>query len=108
MSDDELKAFYQANPGRFPKPAAAASATPALMPAAGTIEEIREPWVKVSIVTPATYIGPLMELATNRRGAFQGMEYLDPQRVLGVSAVAGTSTPRISMYFQPSSFAALI
>ena len=55
---------------------------PSLMPAAGTIEEIREPWVKVSIVTPATYIGPLMELATNRRGAFQGMEYLDPQRVL--------------------------
>jgi GTP-binding protein LepA len=38
--------------------------------------------VKLSVVTPTTYIGPLMELSTNRRGAFQNMEYLDPQRVL--------------------------
>jgi GTP-binding protein LepA len=55
---------------------------PSLLPAAGSIEEIREPWVRVSVVTPSTYIGPLMELATNRRGTFQGMDYLDPQRVL--------------------------
>ncbi|HEX8939128.1 MAG TPA: translation elongation factor 4 [Candidatus Limnocylindrales bacterium] len=55
---------------------------PSQMPNAGEIEEIREPWVKVSIVTPGTYIGALMELGTNRRGAFLGMEYLDPQRVL--------------------------
>ncbi len=55
---------------------------PSLLPSSGTIEEIREPWVRLSIVTPSTYIGPLMELATNRRGAFEGMDYLDPQRVL--------------------------
>jgi GTP-binding protein LepA len=55
---------------------------PSKMPDAGVIEEIQEPWVKLGIVTPSTYIGPLMELATNRRGAFMGMEYLDPQRVL--------------------------
>jgi GTP-binding protein LepA len=55
---------------------------PSLLPNASTIEEIREPWVRVSIVTPTTYIGPLMELSTNRRGTFDGMDYLDPQRVL--------------------------
>ncbi len=55
---------------------------PSKMPNAGEIEEILEPWVKLGIVTPASYIGTLMELAKNRRGTFLEMEYLDPQRVL--------------------------
>ena len=55
---------------------------PAKLPNVSDIEEIREPWVSLSVVTPSQYIGPLMELSTNRRGGFQGMEYLDPQRVL--------------------------
>jgi GTP-binding protein LepA len=55
---------------------------PSKMPDAGQIEEIREPWVKLGIVTPSTYIGTLMELTKNRRGSFVGMEYLDPKRVL--------------------------
>ncbi len=55
---------------------------PSKMPNAGEIEEILEPWVKLGIVTPTTYIGTLMELAKNRRGTFVNMEYLDPQRVL--------------------------
>ncbi len=55
---------------------------PALFPPAGEIEAISEPWVNLSVVTPSQFIGALMELSTNRRGAFMGMEYLDPQRVL--------------------------
>jgi GTP-binding protein LepA len=55
---------------------------PARFPPAGEIEEIQEPWVTVSIVSPASYIGTLMELSTNHRGSFIDMEYLDPQRVL--------------------------
>ena len=55
---------------------------PSKMPDAGQIEEIHEPWVKLGIVTPSTYIGTLMELAKNRRGTFLDMEYLDPKRVL--------------------------
>ena len=55
---------------------------PSRMPGAGDIEAILEPWVKVSIVTPTSYIGTLIELGTNRRGSFSAMEYLDPQRVL--------------------------
>jgi len=55
---------------------------PAMLPALGEIESIAEPWVKLNIVTPTTYIGSLMELSTARRGTFRTMEYLDPQRVL--------------------------
>jgi GTP-binding protein LepA len=55
---------------------------PSKLPPVNDIEEIREPWVRLSVVTPATYIGALMELSTNRRGAFIDLEYLDPTRVL--------------------------
>jgi len=55
---------------------------PAKLPPISDIEEIREPWVRLSVVTPSSYIGPLMELSTNRRGSFQNMEYLDPNRVV--------------------------
>ena len=55
---------------------------PALLPEPGEIEAIEEPWVKLSVVTPTGYIGPLMELSTNRRGEFMTMEYLDPTRVV--------------------------
>jgi GTP-binding protein LepA len=55
---------------------------PSKLPPIGEIEEIREPWVQLSVVTPASYIGALMELSTNRRGSFVGLEYLDPTRVL--------------------------
>ena len=55
---------------------------PAHLPAISEIEEIREPWVRLSVVTPSSYIGPLMELSTNRRGAFIDLEYIDPTRVL--------------------------
>jgi GTP-binding protein LepA len=55
---------------------------PARLPGPSEIESIEEPWVKLSVVTPSTYIGPLMELSTNRRGDFVEMEYLDPTRVV--------------------------
>jgi len=54
---------------------------PAQLPNAGEIEQIREPWVAAQVIAPADYIGPIMELATGRRGEFQNMEYLDPRRV---------------------------
>jgi GTP-binding protein LepA len=55
---------------------------PALLPEPSAIESIEEPWVDLSVVTPSQYIGPLMELSTNRRGSFKTMEYLDPTRVV--------------------------
>jgi GTP-binding protein LepA len=55
---------------------------PAELPDPSDIESIAEPWVRVQVVTPSSYIGALMELSTNRRGSFSGMDYLDPERVL--------------------------
>ncbi len=55
---------------------------PSRLPNVSEIEEILEPWVRVSVVTPSSYIGPLMELSTNRRGSFVDLEYIDPVRVL--------------------------
>jgi GTP-binding protein LepA len=55
---------------------------PAHLPSIGDIETISEPWVKASVITPSGYIGTLMELSTGRRGTFDTMEYLDPERVL--------------------------
>jgi GTP-binding protein LepA len=54
---------------------------PAQMPDPGEIERISEPWVSAQVITPTDYIGPIMELATARRGEFRNMEYLDPRRV---------------------------
>jgi GTP-binding protein LepA len=55
---------------------------PSLLPNPSDIDVLEEPWVNLSVVTPSQYIGPLMELSTNRRGLFQNMEYLDPTRVV--------------------------
>jgi len=54
---------------------------PARMPPAGEVEVISEPWVEATVISPTDYIGPIMELATTRRGDFVKMEYLDPKRV---------------------------
>jgi GTP-binding protein LepA len=55
---------------------------PSELPPTDQIEEIHEPWMHISLFTPADYIGPLMELATKRRGEYEKMEYLDQHRVM--------------------------
>ncbi|MEY2733539.1 MAG: GTP-binding protein LepA [Gemmatimonadota bacterium] len=54
---------------------------PALMPPAGVIDYIEEPYVKARIMVPTDYIGPIMTLGTERRGEYKGMSYLDTTRV---------------------------
>jgi GTP-binding protein LepA len=54
---------------------------PALMPPAGVIDRIEEPYVKARIMAPSDYIGPIMTLGTERRGVYRNMTYLDQQRV---------------------------
>jgi len=56
--------------------------SPADLPPEGDIEEIREPWAEVTLVTPAEHVGAVMELANRRRGLQKRMEYLDQKRVL--------------------------
>ena len=54
---------------------------PSDMPSPGEIEEIREPWLDISVIVPTRYIGAVMELVTGRRGTYREMVYLDEERV---------------------------
>jgi GTP-binding protein LepA len=53
---------------------------PAEMPR--DLEVVEEPYVKASVIVPKDYVGPVMELATDRRGRFDHLEYLSEDRVL--------------------------
>ncbi len=53
---------------------------PADLPSPGEIEEIREPWMKITIIAPSRYIGTVMELVTSRRGIYEELSYLDEDR----------------------------
>jgi GTP-binding protein LepA len=55
--------------------------SPAELPDESKIVEIREPWMNIEIFTPTDYYGPIMELATKRRGSFKSQEYPAPSRV---------------------------
>ncbi len=44
------------------------------------IEEVREPFIKVTSFVPADYVGKVMQLCQDRRGIFGGMDYITPQR----------------------------
>lgn len=55
--------------------------SPVKLPDRTLIKEIEEPFVKTSIFTPATYIGPIMELCQGKRGIYIGMDYIDQTRV---------------------------
>ncbi len=55
---------------------------PAMLPEPGTILEIREPWMRVTIIVPTNYVGPIMDLAQNKRGTLMDMSYVDPTRAM--------------------------
>ena len=55
--------------------------SPVKMPKREVISKTLEPFVKVSIFSPSTYIGPIMELCQNKRGNFINIDYLDQERV---------------------------
>lgn len=54
---------------------------PSEMPEVGLIEEVYEPFIKATILTPADYIGPIMELCENRRGEFVNQLHMQGNRV---------------------------
>jgi GTP-binding protein LepA len=55
---------------------------PAHLPDPGTITEVKEPWMKVTIIVPQHYVGPIMDLAQNKRGVLMDMSYVDPTRAM--------------------------
>lgn len=55
--------------------------SPAELPDESQVQEIREPWMTIEIITPLDYYGSIMELVTKRRGIYKSQEYPAPHRV---------------------------
>src|SRR3954467_3380560 len=55
---------------------------PAFMPEANYIERIEEPMVKAFVICPNEYIGDMMALISEKRGAVDHTETLDSRRVM--------------------------
>ena len=45
------------------------------------IEEIREPYIKLSIFMPEQFVGAAMQLCQDKRGTYVSMDYITPERV---------------------------
>jgi GTP-binding protein LepA len=55
--------------------------SPSDMPDRALIAEIREPYIRASILCPKEHVGAVMELCQERRGTHVDMSFLSPQRV---------------------------
>ena len=55
---------------------------PSNLPDPSTIEYMEEPMVKAEIMVTTDFIGPIMDLCQERRGQYQGMEYMETTRAL--------------------------
>jgi translation elongation factor EF-4 len=62
VKPNNQEAFFLSNPSQLPDPTKR--------------EWLAEPYVRMEIITPDDYVGPLMELAQNRRGQYVDMKYL--------------------------------
>jgi GTP-binding protein LepA len=52
------------------------------MPDASMLNKIYEPYAKLDIISPATYLGSIMEVMRNTRGQYLNTEYIDSERIV--------------------------
>lgn len=52
------------------------------VPDTGQVEEFRQPIVRCNFLVPVEFIGPVMQLCSDRRGVFLKTEYLSPTRAM--------------------------
>jgi len=55
---------------------------PSALPPENDVQELREPFVRVSFIVPTESIGPLMKLCEERRGEYKRTEYLHGTRAV--------------------------
>ncbi len=55
---------------------------PTDMPDPSEIAEMQEPIVEAEIMLPSEYIGSIMDLCQDRRGVYQGLEYIEDKRAI--------------------------
>ncbi len=54
---------------------------PSDFPDPSLIQEIREPYIKLSVFMPSEYTGRVMQLVQDKRGTYKSMDYITPERV---------------------------
>ncbi|MBL7053184.1 MAG: elongation factor 4 [Candidatus Portnoybacteria bacterium] len=52
------------------------------LPDMNKIQEIKEPWVNLEVITPNQYLGQVIKLLEGTRGEYKDTQYLSPERVL--------------------------
>jgi len=55
--------------------------SPQDMPDPGHLTHVEEPYLTATVLVPPDYVGPVMELADQRRGSFKNMQYLSATTV---------------------------
>ena len=55
--------------------------SPARLPDEALIAEVREPWMRLEVISPTEFYGVIMELTKKRRGIFVSQDYPSPNRV---------------------------
>lgn len=60
--------------------------SPAELPDAGQIEEIKEPWISGEIVLPQIYVGPIIQLMAASRGLQTNIQYAHGRAVIDFEA----------------------
>jgi GTP-binding protein LepA len=56
--------------------------SPLEMPDPSIIESIEEPYVRLDIISPAKFLGGIMELMNNTRAEYRNTEYIDSERLI--------------------------
>jgi len=56
------------------------------LPDPARIKEIREPWIKGEIIVPQTYVGPVIQLISGKRGLQKNLSYVEDRAVVGFEA----------------------
>ena len=74
---DDAERRVRGDAHRRPRPAVH---SPNDMPDPTRVAEVREPYIRASILTPKEFVGPIMELCQERRGDHAGMHYLSSER----------------------------
>jgi len=55
---------------------------PSEMPDPGQLERVEEPYLRATLISPANFVGPCIELCEERRGIQIALDYVSPQRVV--------------------------
>ncbi|QQS69210.1 elongation factor 4 [Candidatus Saccharibacteria bacterium] len=56
------------------------------LPEPTKIAEIREPWIKGEIVVPQTYVGPVIQLISSKRGLQKNLSYMEDRALVSFEA----------------------